>query len=458
MAVMQLECQPIQDVLKDQDVLDINPLQDAFNDALFAAGGVKVEGKSLRNRSYNPVIDRWHIEQAWGDPERLTNEIQTIRRNVYTNLTERMFAVATYGTFEIKDKQLYSELLPHESFEQVLLRGANYRADKGSEEQEREGRLGELGGWLVITNTLTDRDTPVGTKILSLSPPGIIKDTSYDGRYVDIFELAEDNGKRYVKRLRTAVDLSWEEYEQLALSFDPTFMQSYQADTASSGKPRALDAWYLSHPITIHPNDEKNTVLKDMPFAKTAMSPTDFEKLFTQVEQLHLIDYYIDVIQQQPLNWVEVAKAFNTILTVADKIKEGQNIDEIRAGVMPVSLRRDAIGLDNFPRDNAAIAEALVGILGTQRVKQVGGGGCPSNRGFDFADSSNSLALLGSKDLATVIDEVLGNSVGRFGLGVGEDKYGSREFDCPACGKKNVRPENQLLPACQHCGSKKVAC
>ncbi|OGH21457.1 MAG: hypothetical protein A2958_01655 [Candidatus Levybacteria bacterium RIFCSPLOWO2_01_FULL_38_13] len=39
-----------------------------------------------------------------------------------------------------------------------------------------------------------------------------------------------------------------------------------------------------------------------------------------------------------------------------------------------------------------------------------------------------------------------------------EDKYGSRIFSCPECGKTNIRPENELLSNCQHCGSDKVSC
>lgn len=39
-----------------------------------------------------------------------------------------------------------------------------------------------------------------------------------------------------------------------------------------------------------------------------------------------------------------------------------------------------------------------------------------------------------------------------------EDKYGSREFDCPDCGETNTRPKDKLLKNCQHCGSKAVGC
>ena len=38
------------------------------------------------------------------------------------------------------------------------------------------------------------------------------------------------------------------------------------------------------------------------------------------------------------------------------------------------------------------------------------------------------------------------------------DKYGDRTFKCPECGKKNVRPKDELLSNCQHCNSSKVSC
>jgi len=37
------------------------------------------------------------------------------------------------------------------------------------------------------------------------------------------------------------------------------------------------------------------------------------------------------------------------------------------------------------------------------------------------------------------------------------DKYGSRSFKCPSCGKTNIRPKDELISNCQHCG-KDVAC
>lgn len=41
---------------------------------------------------------------------------------------------------------------------------------------------------------------------------------------------------------------------------------------------------------------------------------------------------------------------------------------------------------------------------------------------------------------------------------LGNDKYGERSFECPSCGKTNIRPKDELVEKCQHCGSKDVAC
>ncbi|MEK7534586.1 MAG: hypothetical protein AAB600_04580 [Patescibacteria group bacterium] len=50
------------------------------------------------------------------------------------------------------------------------------------------------------------------------------------------------------------------------------------------------------------------------------------------------------------------------------------------------------------------------------------------------------------------------NSLSPLNSLLSEDKYGSRIFECPSCGKTNIRPKDQLTSQCQHCGSKDVAC
>lgn len=54
--------------------------------------------------------------------------------------------------------------------------------------------------------------------------------------------------------------------------------------------------------------------------------------------------------------------------------------------------------------------------------------------------------------------EVKSNNIFSISSSIRHDKYGSRVFTCPSCGQINIRPEDELLSQCQHCGSKDVAC
>ena len=51
-----------------------------------------------------------------------------------------------------------------------------------------------------------------------------------------------------------------------------------------------------------------------------------------------------------------------------------------------------------------------------------------------------------------------GSSSDIFGMTLRDDEHGGRTFECPTCHLINIRPEGELLRACQHCGSDKVAC
>lgn len=412
------DCKPIQiDAQSEVETDAIKVLQAAFNEI---AGIKKVEGKDLINRSYNPVFDRWHIEEAWkdADSKRLAKELDTIRENIHTNLMERMFAVETYSKFLIKDGKLYSELLPTESFGQVILRGANWRAVHGSEETEREGIQGELGGWLKLNDALAHGE--VGTKVISLSPPGVIKDSAYDGRYIDIYEVVEDKGEKSVKRTRIAVDFAYEGtpekpgYKEVALALDPTFFDGYD------GRP--IDAWYLSRPVIVKGE------LPDLLLPTTAMSKDEFEALFAQVERSGLIDYYIHTLTRPDVDWKEVAKTFNTILNIADRVRSGQTVQEIGREIGGMSIRRD---IDySYDALKMSGAMAMVGALGKQKVKQVGGGGCPPNRGFDFTDN-------GVETPQSVIQNFLANSVGKFN-GEAPETWSYHKGSCVVCNKEGL--------------------
>ena len=75
-------------------------------------------------------------------------------------------------------------------------------------------------------------------------------------------------------------------------------------------------------------------------------------------------------------------------------------------------------------------------------VKMVRSGISPNVIAFEM----NQLELLGEHSISCpTVSELLAG-------GFGVDKYGSREFLCPKCGGRNIRPVNQLISNCQLCG------
>ena len=413
------ECEPVKQFESsvEQDVNDIKPLQIAFNKAT----KIHVKEDTFLNRSYNPVFDRWRIQRAWatGNSAKVEEEIQHTRENIHTNLKERMLAVETEGMFELRDGKLYSELLPDESFGQVILRGANIRASHGSLEQEREGIKGELGGWLELTKALTIGE--VGTRVISLSPKGRIPKTSYDGNYVDIYEKTGPNA---VKRTRISVNFTDADYLAVATSFDPHFEAKQKQDG------RALDAWYLSHPFVL---SDRSMPLPHLLRSTTAMPTKEFDALYAKMKQTGLIDYYMHVLTRPQIDWRVLAKAFNTILNVADKIKNNEDMSQIEER----TVRR---GMEyTYDELKMSRAMALVSALGTQHVKEIGGGGCPPNRGFDLDDPAGQFSN------AAKIQELLDNSAGKFAWETPE-MWTYHDGECVVCHKKN-----QKVGPCEIC-------
>lgn len=418
---------PQQRGFSEQDLKQIDTLQQQFGEAT----GIRLSGHDLINRSFNPIIDVWHLDQVQDDPKRFTEYLRLIGDNIYTNLKERLFAVETYGTFTIQNGELYAEVFPDEPFSQVLFRGAEYRAKHNSPEQEREGTLGEIGGWDKINSYLANPETLPGSTVVSLSPPGIVEKTSYDGRYIDIFKKAIDTeGKLYVKRIRYAVDYDDEKYAAVANALMPGFFNGLKDD----GRP--LDAWYLSHPIAVAGK------LPEWIFPKTAMNNDTFEGIYQHVKDSGLVDFYKKTAAQRPINWVELAKAFNTILTVTDRLKEGKSLRDILPALFDSSRRGVSVGRI-FEQAKEQFAMAMVAAFGKQKVQKVGGGGCPANRGLDFAETMEA-----ANNLTSPAEEFLKNSVAQFAGADNPDGKGSLKFHCEKCDEDHTRPWGGYVFSC----------
>lgn len=359
--------------------------------------GGRLSSEDWIHRSYLMLYDRMHIEELWkiGDPELLRQFKQELIRNIETNLRERFHVLESGGRYVFKDGDIYSELYQQEPFGRVMLRGATVRNMKGSPEPEREGIQGELGGWLTLHEVMTWPETPVGTMVVSLSPPGMVSHSAYKGKFVDVFTLRQDYQGKYIDRKRLAVNYTAKQYYDKAIELDPDYFTNYD------GRP--LDAWYLSHPI-ITLQDISRTFTLDQ-----GMSNEMFLSLYHNAQLQMFVKEYTNILFASTINWAKASIAFNAILNKADELAGFKRQTPLHA-----PLNTDA-------------SYYHYGMLPVRIVE--GGGGCPSNKGMSiFSD-------LG------LDSDLFSNSVMKFGVEDSETTWEYHIGDCvnPGCNKHNVR-------------------
>lgn len=353
------------------------------------------------NRSFNPVTDRWHVEmlRKKGDEDGLAGFRQEMRLNHKTDLMERYNASESYGVLLIKDGNLYSPEFPEMPLGEVLKRGADYRKELGSPEPEREGELGEVGGWEIINREFANPNAQVGDAYLSLSPKSMVSDGAYTGKFVDKFELALDtSGNRQVKRARYAVSWNDSEYKNAALSIDPDYFKNYD------GRP--LDAWFLSHPL--------KTNKEVSPISSNGLPIEKFDLIYEDPLTQRLISHYENLIHAPTVDWLEVALAVNAVRNHADGLKRR------------IAANEDMSIIQGADFDERKFL-AYIYEKGSKKAESVGGGGCPENKGVDLA------GLLGGSG-RSVGFEIFSNSVAKFLKG--EQEW----FSCPKCGFKADGP------------------
>lgn len=387
----------------ERDLAHHNRLQTQFNTAI----GRIHDSKDLLERAYNPVTDRMHIEKQRmvGNKQGEQAYTREIYENLKTKLKERLQVAVNKVRYDIYGNELSSEHFPAEPFSHVLLRGAEYRLAHGTKEAEREGLAGERGGWKVINQKFTDPETQLGTKMTALSPKGTVKDSSYDRSVVDEYELMEDEKGRYVQLTRYLVDFTEKDYFQAALTLNPNFFVDYDK--------RPADAWYLAHP--------QEGTLPNIKQRLQGMSAENFAKIFASTTLQGLINYYVERITAEKVDWRQVAKAFNAILNQVDKeeqrLKNGNKLEQI-------FMSNDAI-------------HNTVQTLGMITPVQKGGGGCPTSKGFGLSNGGWGLSLSGS--------------VASFSGESGGDGKGSLKFQC-GMGHWNERPYGNTIQNCRFCG------
>lgn len=376
------------------------------------------------SRSFINLSEREHVVALpkWKELE---------EQDMVTNLRERYHSEKSTIEYTIHNEKLYSKLFPNEPFEDVLQRGIEYRKKEGSLELVREEK--ELEGFLKIQRLLCDSNTPLGTRIISCSPPGLVTNTIYTKRFVDIWELKRDaQGRRFAEMTRFTAGLDYDGYIRSVEKLDPAYFKGRDSSIP-------LDAWFLGHPLRVSPPEDGEKVTTEQLYEEyferdyAAMKEALFQELL--IVCMPFIQYYIRELARDVVDWSSLALGFNAVLNTADAFLKKKEQGTASLPVMGSQFVR------NYPYPSME----EVHYWGSQQVQTIAGG-CGPSVGF------GSLPLFRIRYGFEDPTEALVNSVGKFSVGGDIDDLGEREFPCPACNYTNKRPYNETIDLCENPG------
>lgn len=385
--------------------------------------GTRSDGRIL---SYNPVFDRANFErlvEEGATEDQIKDFKIDLVREMETNLRERLHAAQSVVRYFLDDRgNAYSENnFANEPVDVMFQRGALYRIAQGSPEPQRE--LSAVEGGIKAKKELAREETPLHSKQIVISPPGI----SYGGNFVDIYEASLDpqTGRRIIIMSRFASSLRNDEYRERLIRLKPDYFEGFEA---------GFDVWCSQNPLEGGQRPPHVLFNEEFRGQHQATGEADMQSILKECGSL--IHSYKEAVCGKIFNARELAKAFNAVLNKADAVKEwvinkGKNI--FGAAVSFVK---------NIGRVFRSIQEET-DWYGMQQVREFLAA-CGVSGGF----SRGSLrGLLGK------LTGFIAGATGWIGglLGFGEsDSMGSLYFPCPSCGAINKRPREGYVERCQN--------
>ena len=371
---------------------------------LDAALGKSYDREDNLYRSFSVAKHVVNLEMAEDEMQR-DRVIQGLLRDVKTNLIERVKADTVPLRYSIINGQLYPELsdhdsigvqakrFPEESIRVMIETGIAERLKHGTLERKRE--QAELDGWNKLEAIMVDPQTPIETTYTIFSPQSSItaegKKGAYDKNFINRFTLKERDGKRYVELIQRDVDLDKEGFRNAAASLDAHFWDEYdQWEKYHQGEKPPFDAYLLARPI-------KGALPEVLTEGKRMMLPFFEEAIYHDPLLQGMIDYYIkgvvEAAGQDSPDWKDLCIRFNAILNRTDTLTElAKKYRELghKYQIYPVRKKPE-------PAEAWAVHQ-MVQNLGRKTPKEVGGAGCPTNKGYDVGDGfgSSPLAYKGS--------------------------------------------------------------
>lgn len=390
-------------------------------------------------RGYAFDFDGWNIWRIQSDPtltpeekhEKFENCISLIRFNWATSLRERYGVNSSTTKLYAVDNKLRSELWPDEPLENVYIRGAAVRESGNNAENTRDKIenyvfQGTQKLLLEKTNKVLGKSVPVGTRVISLSPPSI-RTKLYPDNYVDIMELKEDSEtkKRYVSLTRYKGTFSHEQYASLLRNNKPyRFLES--------NKSLTLDEKIKDNAFIIFPDDnmpDSDTLCSQYFGTDTqAFKDREFQQTVL-VACKPAINEYIRAISKNPINWLEVHACFENVYKLGDEtVKQFKQHKDKASYDFFVRTIENTLGQQDFLYANQ------LQVLGSTELATVNAG-CGETGSYKKKNMSAITAYLSGVAVEGILAEL------------GIDDKEEDGFLCPNCKKSWVKG-NQ----CKGCG------
>ncbi len=227
-----------------------------------------------------------------------------INFQLLTTLGERYNRGISEYSYRVRDGKLVGEH-SDEPFEDVLIRGRDYRLENGSPlDHPREAA--EVEGFQKMQEIMTDEETPDGTIVISVSPPGR-EGSIYKHNFYDMFQKTEDGS---IKAVRFSSSLTAEETIDRLKELVPDL------DT-----PEELsDVSLLSSPLTLGNGLTMEKIHQLLHRDHEVMSEEDFEEIKRLSDILRTS--FIASLLADPDNERAHALRFNALLNGADDIAD----------------------------------------------------------------------------------------------------------------------------------------
>jgi hypothetical protein len=398
--------------LGNNELAGVQQLQTRWDKALHIP-----EKRSGSFANYNPVLARWNWERLQ-TPQRREVFRENELKNITTALRERHHTKESSVTlFVDEDKKIRNDAFPDEPYEDMLERGRAYREEHGSQDTTRE--KAEIEGFKKIQHVLTDKNTPVGSTFVVISPPSLIEDTPYTHNFVDMYSVAEDRetGQRKFDYVRYASPLDYDQYGQLATRLQPDFMEQKAEAERETCETLSMDAWFLANPLFMPGDGKSSDELFSEYFADDikAMEEDAWQKLDSIYLPYKL--YLLDQITKSDFDPIKIAEAYNALLVSTKK----EHLPKQETVHVIFDAAKTKLESEEYQR-----IAAFVNRHGRDRVEEVRAG-CGNSGGFSLSIPPEKAPFLF-------------NSVAQFS--------NKEWFKCPECRYNANGPIGNTCPGC----------